>query len=74
MKKTSITKKINIKAIFIFVILITGISPVVLGQAEESSRFLSLTVDPGKSKIELYWKDDKNEIIRNFQNFVIGHY
>jgi uncharacterized protein YigE (DUF2233 family) len=68
MKKTSITKKINIKAIFIFVILITGISPVVLGQAEESSRFLSLTVDPGKSKIELYWKDDKNEIIRNFQN------
>jgi uncharacterized protein YigE (DUF2233 family) len=39
-----------------------------LGQAQDNSRFLSLTVDPRTSKIEFYWKDDKNEIIRNFQN------
>ncbi len=70
MNKASKTKKINpIKVMLFFVILLTGISPAIMGQANDyNSRFVSLIVDPRTSKIELYWKDDKNVIIKSFRN------
>jgi uncharacterized protein YigE (DUF2233 family) len=39
-----------------------------IANAQDDSRFISFTVDPKTSDIELFWKNDKSEIIKNFQN------
>jgi uncharacterized protein YigE (DUF2233 family) len=38
-----------------------------IAQAQDD-RFVSLIVDPKTSNIELYWKNHKNELIKNFDN------
>lgn len=43
------------------------ISLVTYGQ-ENNERFLSYTVDPKISSVELYWKDDQGNILKSFQH------
>jgi uncharacterized protein YigE (DUF2233 family) len=64
-----ITKKITcFNAMLILMILLTAIPASVLAQIKDDDRFISITVDPKSSNIELYWKNERNEILRSFQN------
>ncbi|HEX8333653.1 MAG TPA: phosphodiester glycosidase family protein [Segetibacter sp.] len=66
--RTVIPKKII--AILSLVIFFTAAAVFVFTKKDNAAdhQFVSYTVDPGKQDLQMFWKDDKNEVFRSIQN------
>lgn len=53
--------------LFLFITVVTALNAFTLHQHEEEG-FVSYTVDASKDDIQLYWKDNKGEILQSIQN------
>ena len=61
-------KNLPLKLTLVFGFIFIGMSAFKTDKKQDDARFVNFIVDPQKSNIELYWKNDNNELLNNFQN------
>lgn len=50
------------------ILFLTGLAAFQIQKNADDNTIISYTVDPAKQDIQLYWKNDKNEILKSIQN------
>ncbi len=63
-----VKNNLPLKLTLVFGIIFIGMSAFKTDKKQDDARFISLIVDPQKSNIELYWKNDNNEFLNSLQN------